>query len=88
MAGAGRKITLDDVEERLVLWIHERRSRMLRVSHKMIMLKGKSFFDENNACPEAREAFVPSRGWLEKFMGRNNLLLRQRTTTEQKDPFS
>ena len=34
MAGAGRKITSDDVEERLVLWIHERRSRMLRVSRK------------------------------------------------------
>ena len=57
-----------------------------RVSRKMIMLKAKSFFDENNAYPEAREAFGASRGWLENFMRRNNLSLRRRTTTAQKDP--
>ena len=52
----------------------------------MIMLKAKSFFDENNACPEAREAFVASRGWLEKCMCRNNLSPRRRITMAQKDP--
>ena len=38
----------------------------------------------DNEC--AKEAFVASRGWLEKFMRRNGLSLHQRTTTAQKDP--
>ena len=35
---------------------------------------------------KAKEAFIASRGWLEKFMKRNCLPLRRRTTTAQKDP--
>ena len=76
-----------DVEEKVLNWIHERRENRLRVSRKLIMRKAKMFYDgsiEDNEC--AKEAFVALRGWLEKFMRRNSLSLRQRTTTAQKDP--
>ena len=33
----GRKVTSEYLEETLLIWIHERRSRMLHVSRKMIM---------------------------------------------------
>ena len=87
LEGAGRKVTDVDVEEKLLDWIHERRENKLRVSRKLIMRKAKMFFDESVGDDEcAKVAFVASRGWLEKFMKRNCLSLRQRTTTAQKDP--
>ena len=86
LPGGGRKLTSDDVEERLIVWIHARRSKMLRVSRKMIMVKAKSYFDEGTQTAAGQAAFVASRGWLEKFMRRNNLSLRRRTTLAQKDP--
>ena len=44
-------------------------------------------YDESIGDDEcAKETFVASHGWLEKFMRRNGLYLRQRTTTTEKDP--
>ena len=60
---------------------------MLRVSRKLIRFKAKSIYDEQ--CGENEElkaGFVASDGWLMKFMNRNSLSLRRRTTTAQKDP--
>ena len=34
----------------------------------------------------SKAVFVTSRRWLQKFVKRNRLSLRQRTTTAQKDP--
>ena len=85
LEGGGRKIMDSDVEEMLLNWILERRENRLRVLRKL-MRKAKIFYDESIGDDEcAKEAFVASRGWLEKFM-RNGLSLRQRTTTAQKDP--
>lgn len=87
LEGGGRKILDSDVEEKVLNWIHERRENRLRVSRKLIMRKAKMFYDESVGDDEcAKEAFVASRGWLEKFMKRNGLSLRRRTTTAQKDP--
>ena len=47
----------------------------------------KALFDNgNNSDPSAQDAFVASRGWLQKFMQRNALSCRRRTTIAQKDP--
>ena len=85
--GGGRKLTDAELEEEVLNWIHQRRSNMLRVSRKLIMFKTKSIYDEK--CGENEElkaGFVASNGWLMKFMKRNSLSLRRRTTIAQKDP--
>ena len=86
LPGGGRKLTDYDVEEGLVLWIYERRSNALRVSRKMIMMKAKAMLDENHSDLAVQEVFVGSRGWLEKFMKRNGLSCRRKTTSQLKDP--
>ena len=50
------------------------------------MFKAKSMYDESNPNPAKQHAFVASRGWLEKFMSRNGLSCRRKTTSQQKDP--
>ena len=54
--------------------------------YKMIMYKAKALFDNGNSGPSAQDAFVASRGWLQKFMQRNALSCRRRTAIAQKDP--
>ena len=61
---------------------------MLRVSRKVIMRKAKRIHDESTDDQEIRDNFVASRGWLEKFLKRNELSLRRRTTTTQKHPIA
>ena len=75
----------EPMEEELLEWIHGRRSRGLRVSRTFIMRKAKYIHDERCDASE-RDLFVASRGWLEKFMRRNGLSLRRRTTVAQHDP--
>lgn len=84
--GGGRKLTNAELEEELLEWITERRAAMLRVSRKLIMKKAKIMHDESTDDPAIKDSFVASRGWLEKFMKRNGLSLRRRTTIAQKNP--
>ena len=86
LEGGGRKCFDPDLEEKLVAWVYEQRGKMLHVSRKMIMLKAKRMFDDENEYPVLRENFVASRGWCEKFMTRHGFSLRRKTTTSQKDP--
>lgn len=44
--GGGRKCINENLEQDLVHWIYEKRSKMLHVSRKMIMWKAKSIFNE------------------------------------------
>lgn len=77
LEGAGRPLLDTNVEEQLLEWIYSRRSRMLRVSGKMIMFKAKSFYDEKREDdPTGQDAFTASRGWLDKFLRRNGLSFR------------
>ena len=76
-----RKPMEEPMEEELLEWIHGRRS----VSRMLIMRKAKYLYHER--CDQSeRGLFVASRGWLEKFMRRNGLSLRRRTTVVQYDP--
>ena len=69
--GGGRKCIDEDLEEDLVHWIYEKRSKMLHVSRKMIMWKAKSIFDAKNEDPATKDSFAASRGWCETFMRRH-----------------
>ena len=68
LEGGGRKCFDADLEEKLVAWVYEQRSKMLHVSRKMIMFKAKKIFDDENQDPNVRETFVASRGWCEKLL--------------------
>ena len=68
-------------------WIESRRARGLRVSCKLIMKKAEITYrdmTENNLV--SGEDFKGSRGWLRKFMKRNGLSLRRKTSVAQQDP--
>eukprot|EP00794_Sanderia_malayensis_P013386 gene13386-14759_t len=75
--GGGRKPLSESMEERLLEWVFQRRSKRLRVSRKHIMKKAKVIHEE---------IFKASKGWLDKFMKRHGLSLRRQTSIAQKDP--
>ena len=50
------------------------------------MLSIKKYIYDERCDASERDLFVASRGWLEKFMCRNGLSLRRRTTVAQLDP--
>lgn len=84
MEGGGKSMTSEEMERNLVQWIFTMRGRNLRVSRKMILRKASEIFPD---CEDAtRSEFKASRGWLDKFMKRNDLAVRRRTTIAQKDP--
>ena len=84
--GGGRKPLDEALEEDLLEWVHNRRCTGLRVSRKLIMRKAKIMHDEKCGRSGAVSDFNASRGWLEKFMSRNGLSLRRKTTQAQQDP--
>ena len=57
----------------------------MRVSRRLMMLKAKRMYDEK--CHESgKDLFKATTVWLGKFMRRNGLSLRRKTTTAQQDP--
>ena len=86
LEGGGRRCIDEDLEENLVIWIYEQRSKMFHVSRDMMMFKATKMFDEKNEDPATRDSFFTSRGWCENFMRRHGLSLRRKTTTAQKTP--
>jgi hypothetical protein len=78
------------LEDDLMMWIDHQRSQNLRVSRKMVMLKGKEMYTTGNYQTIEEEdelaaqdqgaqqtvAFSASRGWLQKFLARHGITLR------------
>ena len=85
MEGGSRKLTENDFKTDLLEWIHEHRANMLGVSRKLIMRKAKATHDEvSDGGLSVQRSFVASRGWLDKFLKRNGLSLKRKTTVTQK----
>ena len=80
--GGGAKPLSTNLEERVMDWISVRRSSGLRVSRKLVMKKAQLLYQEMSTSEGIleNEEFKASRGWLEKFMRRNNLSLRRKTS--------
>ena len=88
LEGAGRKPLDQQMEEVLIEWIYDRREKGLRVSRKLFMKKALYTYNEKlkeSDC-DGGTTFVASTGWLQKFMRRNGLSLRRKTSVAQKDP--
>ena len=71
------------METLLSEWIYALRDKHNRVSRKMIQKKAMEIYP---TVSDGSKAFVASKGWLERFLHRNGLSLRRRTTMAQKDP--
>lgn len=68
-----------EIEENLLEWIFDRRDKGLRVSRKLITIKGKQKDGPN------MKTLVFSAGWLTQFVKRNGLSIRRRTTQAKKN---
>ena len=83
LSGGGRPLKMEDMEDELINWINDMRENRLRVSRKMIQRQALLLFEQRES---QGESFTASEGWLFKFLRRNRLSLRRRTTTAQKTP--
>ena len=88
LGGGVRKPLSEEMEETLLEWIIERRSKMLRVSRRIIRKKAVIIYGDLKRIDPDRfdEKFEAINGWLFKFMKRHNLSLRRKTSVAQKDP--
>ena len=75
-----------DLEEMLLEWITLQRSKNLRVSWNLIQRKSRIYAEKKAASKGQINDFRASERWLEKFMSRNGLSFRRRTTQAQKTP--
>jgi len=80
--GGGKKRVTEPLDIVLMNWIDGMRAKNLRVSRRMIREKAR----ELSWTVLSNQSFNASRGWLEKFMERQGLSLRRRTTVAQKTP--
>ena len=88
LGSGGRKPLSEKMEEILLEWIIERRSKMLRESRKIIRKKAVIIYGDFKRIDPDRfdEKFEATNGWLFKFMKRHNLSLRSKTSVAQKNP--
>ena len=85
LQGGGTKTMSEEMEERVLEWIVERRSKMLRLSRKLIRKKAIIVYGELNP-DRYGEKFEATNVWLFKFMKRHNSSLRRKTIVAQNDP--
>ena len=78
LAGQGRKVANEEMEEALYEWIAAKRSKAMHVSRTEICRKAKELSMD---C-----SFVASQCWLKSFMGRYDLCLRRKTHVSQRLP--
>lgn len=81
MDGGGRKIRCPELEIKLRDWIKHSRERRLRVSRRMIQRKVQEF-----QAQDTGPSIISGMSWVQRFMVRNNLVIRKRTTISQKLP--
>ena len=81
VAGSGRKLSYPmEKEEELVAWVLEQRDLHLAVSVQHVIDQARLTIQPSTP------SFQGTRGWIQKFMRRNNLSLRTKTSIAQKLP--
>lgn len=77
LTGGGRKPLSTGLEELLLEWIYNRRAQGLPLSCRLIMEKAEISYRDLKGCSDKDQGdFKASRGWLARFLKRNNLSLR------------
>jgi len=84
LQGGGRKKLIPELDETLFEWIMVQRMKSLRVSRRSIREEAKRLFPTLDTGTGT--LFKASVGWLNRFLKRQGLSLRRRTTVAQKDP--
>ena len=71
--GGGRKVKFEHIDQEVYVFYHSCREKKLRVSRKRLKQKVREI--DAQMISEGREldSFVPSDGWLNRFMERNKL---------------
>ena len=79
--GGGRKPLLPEIEQCVADWVVQQRLGYRRVTRHGIALKAKEL-----ASSQGQPTFKASRGWVDKFIRRNDFCIRRKTTTGQRLP--
>ena len=80
-SGAGRKLSYPKEKEvELVQWVLEQRDLQLAVTVQNIVDQAVAVIQPTNP------SFKGTRGWAQKFMQRNDLVIRAKTSFAQKLP--
>ncbi|XP_028926536.1 LOW QUALITY PROTEIN: zinc finger protein 514-like [Ornithorhynchus anatinus] len=66
-----------EIDNKILEYVTELRKSGCTVSHEMLKMKAREIAREQNI---AETEFKASRGWISRFMQRNNLSLRRRTS--------
>ena len=82
LEGAGRRLHSDELEERLRNWILRQREQRIRVSRKNIQQMAQKMNIEMSLSSD----FKASNGWVDKFLSRNQFVIRSKTSVCQKTP--
>ena len=82
--GAGRKPSCVELEDDILEWIKDMRSRRLRVSRKMVKRKAQELYDALYRQRNSNKWFCASEGWLSNFLKGQGNGLRRETTVGQK----
>ena len=84
-ANRGKKASWPELEIDLLAWITEKRNNGLAILPSIVRLKALDLAkDEKYNIPEGH--FKAGNHWCQRFMKRNNLSLRQKTTLAQRLP--
>ena len=86
--GTGRKPLCEEMDERALEWISERRSKNLRVSRIMIMKKAKMIYDELEILEKSANLRLHMDGWINlcdvtAFPYEEGHLLHKKTLTKR-----
>ena len=73
------------LEDELSEWVNECRSSGLPVSRAIILHNAQAFHEQKCNAGQVSPSFIASTDWVQKFVVRNGLSVRHRTTELQKD---
>lgn len=79
LPGRGRKVRYQDIEEKLLSWIKERREAGVRVTGKGLQRQALQLHKQ-----QGNQSFKASLGWLTRFKKRHRLVMRRTTHISQK----
>ena len=92
----GRKVASTHLDRLVLAWVKEKRRDSVRISTGMLQKKARELATSNLEVQEELERnivggpdeFFASRGWMVRFMRRNQLSFRRKTTQGQHRPIT